>query len=124
ARDKAQVRACLEAMTGWYCDVSEAAVENALATRADGRHEKLMAMAQGLARDGRQGLLPRDKIATLPMPVTLVWGELDNVLPARHVNDLPAHFDIRTFPDLGHMLPEEAPGEMVDIIRHTVGFAS
>lgn len=123
ARDEAQLRSCLEAMTGWYGDVSAAAVDNTLAMRANGRHEKLMAMAQGLAKDGRQGQLPRDKIAALPMPVTLVWGELDNVLPARHLKDLPAHFDIHTFPNLGHMLPDEAPGEMVDIIRRTVGLA-
>ncbi len=121
ARDATQVRACLEAMTGWFSEVSEEAVENALMTRAEGRHEKLMAMAQGLAKDGRQGQLPRDKVAALPMPVTLVWGELDNVLPARHVRDLPAHFDIRIFPDLGHMLPDEAPAEMVEIIRQRVG---
>ena len=55
------------------------------------------------------------------MPVAVAWGGLDNVLPARHADGLPAHWSVRLFPDLGHMLPDEAPDEMLDIIRHSAG---
>jgi pyruvate dehydrogenase E2 component (dihydrolipoamide acetyltransferase) len=80
-------------------------------------------MAAGLARDGRQGMLPRDRLAALSIPATVAWGGLDNVLPARHAQDLPAGFELRLFPDLGHMLPEEAPDETLDLIRRSAGFA-
>ena len=69
----------------------------------------------------RGKLLPRDRLAGLSMPAVVAWGGLDNVLPARQAESLPAHYSVRLFPDLGHMLPEEAPDEMLDIIRHTAG---
>ncbi len=53
------------------------------------------------------------------MPVSVVWGGLDNVLPARQAQGLPWRFAVHLFPDLGHMLPDEAPDEMLAIIRRT-----
>ena len=122
AEDEAALLLCLEAMFGWFSAVpGELAAELIAARAAPGRREKLRAMAEGLARDGRQGMLPRDKLAAFEMPVGVVWGGLDNVLPVRQTQELPAGFSLRLFPDLGHMLPEEAPDEMLDVIRHTAG---
>lgn len=122
AADEAALTPCLEAMFGWFSPVPEGLAAAAIAARAaPGYRDRLMEMAEGLARDGRQGMLPADRLQALAMPVTVVWGGLDNVLPARHAAGLPAHYSVRLFPDLGHMLPEEAPDEMLDIIRHTAG---
>lgn len=122
ATDAATLEPVLEAMFGWFSSLPEGLAAELIAARgAPGTAEKLREMAQGLARDGRQGMLPRDRLEALAMPVTVVWGGLDNVLPARHAEGLPAHYTVRLFPDLGHMLPEEAPDEMLDIIRHTAG---
>lgn len=122
ARDEAALAASLEAMFGWFSAVPDSLAAQLMAARATpGFREKLSEMAEGLARDGRQGMLPADKLAALTMPVTVVWGGLDNVLPVRHTHSLPSHYSLKLFPDLGHMLPEEAPDEMLDIIRQTVG---
>lgn len=122
AADEATLELCLEAMFGWFSPVPAGLAARLNAARAaPGRREELQRMAEGLARDGRQGMLPRDRLAAFPMPVTVVWGGLDNILPARHADGLPAHWSMRLFPDLGHMLPDEAPDEMLDIIRHSAG---
>lgn len=122
AQDEAALATSLEAMFGWFSPVPDGLAAQLMGLRQKpGYREKLSEMAQGMARDGRQGTLPADKMAALTMPVSVVWGGLDNVLPARHVEHLPAHFSRHVFPDLGHMLPEEAPDEMLDIIRHTAG---
>lgn len=122
AESEAALAASLEAMFGWFSLVPDALVAQLMAERsAPGFREKLVAMAEGLARDGRQGMLPADKLAALTMPVSVVWGGLDNVLPVRHSESLPSHYSLKLFPDLGHMLPEEAPDEMLDIIRRTAG---
>src|SRR5690606_28566776 len=98
--------------------VAPETVQTLLAARAaPGRREPLMRIAGGLVKDGRQGELPLDRLAALPVPATVVWGGLDNVLPARQVQGLPPAFAVHLFPDLGHMLPEEAPAEMLAIIR-------
>ncbi|HRP79490.1 MAG TPA: alpha/beta fold hydrolase [Aquamicrobium sp.] len=124
AADEAVLEACLEAMFGWFSAVPEGLAGGLITERAaPGRREKLQAMAAGLARDGRQGMLPRDRLAALSIPATVAWGGLDNVLPARHAQDLPAGFELRLFPDLGHMLPEEAPDETLDLIRRSAGLA-
>lgn len=122
AADEAALDLCLEAMFGWFSPVPAGLAARLIAARAaPGRREKLRQMADGLARDGRQGMLPRDRLAAFAMPVAVAWGGLDNVLPARHADGLPAHWSVRLFPDLGHMLPDEAPDEMLDIIRHSAG---
>jgi pyruvate dehydrogenase E2 component (dihydrolipoamide acetyltransferase) len=114
----------LEAMYGWFSAVPEGLAEELIAARAGpGRREKLEEMASGMAKGGRQGMLPRDRLDALPMPVGVVWGGLDNILPVRQMNDLPAHWSLHLFADLGHMLPEEAPDEMARIIRETAGLA-
>ena len=118
AGDQAALTACLEAMTGWYSPVSDETADAMLAARAaPGRREKLMEIATGLTKDGKQGQLPRDRLEGLPMPVAVAWGELDNVLPARQVQGLAPSFALHLFPGLGHMLPEEAPEAMLAIIR-------
>lgn len=122
AQDEASLEISLEAMFGWFSPVPDGLAAQMMAMRQrPGFREKLIAMAQAMARDGRQGTLPADKLAALSMPVSVVWGGLDNILPARHVEHLPSHYSRHLFPDLGHMLPEEAPDEMLDIIRHTAG---
>ena len=120
AENEAALVTCLEAMTGWYSPVAPETVATTLAARAaPGRRETLAEIAKGLVKDGRQGQLPREKLAALAMPVTVVWGGLDNVLPVRQTHGLPPSFAVHLFPDLGHMLPEEAPAEMLAIIRRT-----
>src|SRR5690606_39040719 len=66
ARDEAEIVACLEAMTGWFSPVSGETVASAVASRAvAGQRDMLIEMAKGLARDGRQGQLPRDRLEAL-----------------------------------------------------------
>lgn len=122
ARDEAELRPCMEAMYGWMSPVSDKVIADTLAARAaPGASEKLIAIAAGLVRDGRQGLLPKERLEALRMPVSVVWGGLDNVLPERHAQGLPWRFAVHLFPDVGHMLPDEAPDEMLTIIRRTAG---
>lgn len=122
AADEASLRPCMEAMYGWMSPIADDSVAQALAARAgEGRSELLMKMSTGLARDGKQGQLPRERLEQLTMPVSVVWGELDNVLPVRQTRGLPSQFGVHLFPDLGHMLPQEAPDEMSAIIRRTAG---
>lgn len=124
ATDEASLRPCLEAMYGWMSPVYEEAIAQSLAARsAPESADTLVRIATTLVRDGKQGQLPRDRLEALTMPVSVVWGELDNVLPARQSHGLPWQFGVHRFPDLGHMLPQEAPSQMTDIIRRTAGVA-
>jgi pimeloyl-ACP methyl ester carboxylesterase len=53
------------------------------------------------------------------MPVTVVWGTADPVLPMRR-RGLPEQFRLVTLPGVGHMLPEEARKAVIQAIRQTM----
>jgi len=85
-----------------------------------GQREKLAEIAGKIAKDGRQGEIPRDSLATLAMPVTVVWGTEDPVLPYAQSQGLPPSFHFIPVPGVGHMLPEEARKTVIQAIRTTM----
>ena len=49
-------------------------------------------------------------------PVRVVWGATDRLAPARTsriADELPAHAQVETWPDCGHMVMWDAPGRLV-----------
>lgn len=92
--------------------------------RIEGQPAKLAQICGVIARDGRQGEIPRETLATLKMPVTVVWGTADPVLPYSQSQDLPSNFQLVTIPGAGHMLPVEARKAVTAAIRQTIRRAS
>ncbi|WEX07935.1 alpha/beta fold hydrolase [Chelativorans sp. AA-79] len=111
---------CLSAMTG-RGPLPEGLLADAQAMRAvRGQMEALARLYPLITRDGRQGVIARERLASLPMPVRVAWGGQDRVLPVRQVENLPPHFLPHIFPELGHMLPVEDPGAMAQILLAAV----
>lgn len=121
ARTPDEVEACLILMSGPGCKVPSDVVEAAMAMRAQpGQVSMLRRIWQMIAGEGSQGTLPRDGLAGLDLPVRVVWGGFDAVLPPRQSDDLPPLFARHFFPGLGHMLPEEAPADMARILQFAI----
>lgn len=115
-----EIRDCLVAMSGPEARVSGDAVDNCLEMRNQpGQREKLVEIAAAITRDDRQGMIPRDLLAALTMPVAVMWGTHDPVLPVSQAGGLPAGFELRRVPNAGHMLASEAPGLVSDLVRDT-----
>lgn len=113
-----EIRACLAAMSGPGHLVSERAVADEMAMRSrSGQMEKLAEIVMAITRGGRQGVIPSELVAGLAMPVAVVWGVLDTVLPVSQADNLPAHFDLHLVPVAGHMLIDEAPGLVIELLR-------
>lgn len=92
--------------------------------QVEGQPARLAAIADMIARDSRQGEIPRDALARLAMPVTVVWGTEDPVLPYSQSANLPSGFHFVSIPGAGHMLPVEARKAVIAAIRKTIGRAS
>lgn len=121
ADSAALLRAALENMYGWNNPVSEATIERQVRMRSEpGQRDRLIDMARHLHRDGRQGVIPRSDLATLQVPVKVVWGTQDRVLPTRQSHHIPALFAAHVFEDTGHMLPAEIPNEVVALIKQNI----
>lgn len=114
------VRQCLNEMSAPGHQMLTRYVMALAATRRPaGIREKLVEIAATITRDGKQGEIPRDMLATLAMPVTVVWGTEDTVLPFGQTEDLPSAFQLEVLPGKGHMLMEEAREPLLRILRRT-----
>jgi pimeloyl-ACP methyl ester carboxylesterase len=113
---RAMVRATLAPAYGDPARMSEAEVDRAHdLLRAPGVRQAI------LDRMGQNGLEdPRPLLPRLAMPVLLVWGELDRMIPASHARDwqavLPAA-ELLLLPGLGHVPQEEAPDVSLPEVR-------
>jgi pyruvate dehydrogenase E2 component (dihydrolipoamide acetyltransferase) len=86
-----------------------------------GQPEMLVRIAADISRDDRQGVIPPELLVGIAVPVRVLWGTEDPLLPYSQAASLPRQFELRTAEGAGHMLAEEAPGEVVDAIRQTLG---
>jgi pyruvate dehydrogenase E2 component (dihydrolipoamide acetyltransferase) len=85
--------------------------------RLDGAVEALGTIAGTVFKDGRQAvdLIPR--IADLTVPLQIIWGESDRIIPPAHVNNLPASVRVHLFPGAGHMVHMEKAQEVNELIE-------
>lgn len=118
AVDADEIRTCLAEMSSPDSTVPDATVDELVEMRGQpGQSEKLIAFAKTMTKDERQGVIPRESLAALEMPVMVVWGTDDAVLPYSQADDLPDGFHVHHMLETGHMLPEETPGVVADIVR-------
>ncbi|MBV9220305.1 MAG: acetoin dehydrogenase dihydrolipoyllysine-residue acetyltransferase subunit [Methylobacteriaceae bacterium] len=98
--------------------VSAAMVEDVLKfKRLDGAVEALRKVAGHLAQNSRQVIALRDRLPELTMPAAVIWGEQDQVLPARQAEGLPPAFRVTRFADAGHLAHMEKSGEVNAVIK-------
>ncbi|PWT90233.1 MAG: hypothetical protein C5B56_05785 [Proteobacteria bacterium] len=60
-------------------------------------------IARTLFPDGTQAFSIRDSLARLDVPVRVVFGSDDRIIPARHVQDLSGSVALHLFRGVGHM---------------------
>lgn len=112
-----EIRVSLAAMSGKDATVSDETLRPYLDMRSrTGQTEKLLEIASAISRDDRQGVIPMELLADLTMPITVLWGTDDPVLPFAQTASLPASFTLREIPRAGHMLIGEVPA----LVRETI----
>ncbi len=74
-------------------------------------------MAQRLLPDGTQADLLRDRLADLAMPVKLVWGTGDRIVPAEQADGIPGAVALHRLPGIGHLPQIEAVDLVARLLR-------
>ena len=125
ARDRDTLLAALENMFGWNCVIPELLVDTVLAERAlpgavGGLNTLLDRMLRQRDDTLGQGTFRRADLARLNMPVSVLWGTQDRVLPTRQAHRLPPLFAAHVFEDTGHMLIEERGEAVVHLVQQTI----
>ena len=97
--------------------VSRSMVEDLLKyKRLDGVQQALRDLAAVLFKDGRQARNLVDDLARLTLPIQVVWGANDAIVPAAHAKALP-NARVEIIDAAGHMAQMEAAGRVNDLIK-------
>jgi pyruvate dehydrogenase E2 component (dihydrolipoamide acetyltransferase) len=79
--------------------------------RIDGVQEALRTIADGAFGDEGQRELVADGLAELSVPMLVVWGAEDQVIPASHSEHTPSRADVHVLEGCGHSPHMERAGE-------------
>ncbi len=117
------LRAALAPMAAAGFRFGEELIADLAAARSQpGAHEALCeifaAMVDG---EGRQGVLPVEALGGLTMPVSVLWGDEDGILPVSQALQLPRSIAVTVLSGAGHMLIEERPDAVVAALRAVPG---
>jgi pyruvate dehydrogenase E2 component (dihydrolipoamide acetyltransferase) len=102
--------------------VSREMVEDVLKfKRLDGVEAALNRIIDDNFAGGRQALDLTSRLGELRVPVQVIWGRQDRIVPARHAEALPGTVPVRVFDDAGHMVHMEKAAEVNELIKRFVG---
>ncbi len=85
--------------------------------RLDSVEPALRTIASQFCSSDRQSLILREQIVELKMPVRVLWGSEDRIIPASHAMNLPQHVRTEVLPGYGHMVHMEAASKVNTVLR-------
>ena len=86
--------------------------------------ERLAVVADTFFPDGTQMLDLRHLLNDLTMPVRVLWGQQDRILPVRHADGLPGHIAVHRFAGVGHLPYVEAEAQVARIVVQNMASAT
>ena len=101
--------------------VSRTMVEDVLRyKRLDGVPAALGAIAGEWFPGGRQRAGASDAVAALKLPVQIIWGREDRIIPVAHAEALASRLPVRIFDQTGHLPHMERAGEVNRLINRLI----
>jgi pyruvate dehydrogenase E2 component (dihydrolipoamide acetyltransferase) len=85
--------------------------------RLDGVESALRTITAQFCPLDRQSLILREQISQLSMPVLVLWGSEDRILPVSHALNLPQHVRTEILQGQGHMVHMEAASKVNTVIQ-------
>jgi pyruvate dehydrogenase E2 component (dihydrolipoamide acetyltransferase) len=85
--------------------------------RLDGVDSALSTIASQFCPLDRQSVILREQIVASKMPVLVIWGSEDRIIPVTHATNLPQHVRTELLPGYGHMVQMEAASKVNMVIR-------
>lgn len=92
--------------------------------RLDGVDAALRTIAGNAFAGGRQSMVLADRLDELDVPVQVIWGREDKVVPAKHAESLPPDVETHLIAGAGHMVHMEKPGEVNTLIDRFISARS
>jgi pyruvate dehydrogenase E2 component (dihydrolipoamide acetyltransferase) len=89
--------------------------------RLDGVSAALTELAAGLFPGGQQGELPVPALAAGGIPLQVIWGAEDRIIPAGHAALAPKNAKVSVLAGAGHMVQMEKASDVNALIKAQVG---
>lgn len=125
ASDETDIQILLEQFFGWECPIPrKLAGHIAEARQRPGATDALKAIVDQIIDGDVQKVLPREKIGDLGIPVKVIWGTQDRVLPTRQSHGLPGVVATHVFERVGHMPHLEIQREVTRLILENIASGS
>jgi pyruvate dehydrogenase E2 component (dihydrolipoamide acetyltransferase) len=122
AKRRKQLQPVLEMLVADPEMVSREMIEDVLKfKRLDGAEAALNRIAEDSFAGGRQALQLTGRLGEIGVPVQLIWGQKDRIIPVSHAEGLPAGIRVHVLDGAGHMVHMEKAAEVNDLIRSFVG---
>ena len=80
--------------------------------RLDGVEDALRLLQEGLFADGRQQRVIAAELDRLEIPILVIWGARDQVIPSGQAEEAPEGARVEILPEAGHSPHMEAAGEV------------
>jgi pyruvate dehydrogenase E2 component (dihydrolipoamide acetyltransferase) len=118
ATRRIELRPQLEKLFAHSKLITRQLVDNTLKyKRLDGVESALRLIAGQFCTRDLQSVILREQLIQLGMPVLVLWGTEDRILPVSHATNLPRHVRTEILPGYGHMVQMEAASKVNLIIR-------
>lgn len=81
--------------------------------RTDGVSDALKTISAGfIGDDGNQNDIMKEELHRLTMPVRVIWGTKDEIIPSAHAESLPPNVEVSLLDGYGHLVQLEAASEV------------
>jgi pyruvate dehydrogenase E2 component (dihydrolipoamide acetyltransferase) len=118
AASRRELKPALELLFADSGQVTRQVVDDVLRyKRIDGVDAALRSIAGHVFGDGRQHVLVADRLAELGVPLLVVWGEQDRIIPAEHARHVPAAAEVHVLAGSGHSPHMEAAGDVNRVLE-------
>jgi pyruvate dehydrogenase E2 component (dihydrolipoamide acetyltransferase) len=122
AKRRKQLQPVLEMLVADPAMVSREMIEDVLKfKRLDGAEAALNRIADDTFAGGRQALELTGRLGEIKVPVQVIWGQKDRIIPASHAEGLPASVRVHVLDGAGHMVHMEKAAEVNDLIKALAG---
>jgi pyruvate dehydrogenase E2 component (dihydrolipoyllysine-residue acetyltransferase) len=113
AGSRRELKPALELLFADTSQVTRQLVDDVLRyKRIDGVDGALRSIADHVFGDGRQHVLVGDRLAELGVPLLVVWGQEDRIIPPEHARHVPEGAEVHVLEGSGHSPHMEAAGNV------------
>lgn len=91
--------------------------------RLDGVTDALRLISDKLVVDGRQAWVIGERLQQLSIPMLVIWGDQDQIVPATHAAGLPQTTQVEILEGCGHMVQMESAGGVNRLLVEFLGGA-